>query len=111
MSILRELGVRSSSRGDGTMISLSSRGISSGWCRLASADRERPGPTVDDYEVGAITQDYREAVNARLSDTGMSLDENSDVVADAFIDDNPRELLNDAMFNAKLPSIIERHRR
>ena len=41
----------------------------------------------------------------------MSLDENSDVVADGFIDDNPRELLNDAMFNTKLPSIIERRRR
>ncbi|MEU3650053.1 hypothetical protein AB0E59_42275 [Lentzea sp. NPDC034063] len=72
--------------------------------------REHLGPAVDDYDVEAVTADYREAVNARRSDTGMSLDENSDVIADGFIDDNPRELLDDAVFNTKLSSIIDLHR-
>ncbi|WP_189160573.1 hypothetical protein [Lentzea pudingi] len=63
--------------------------------------RERLGPTVDNYDVDAIVQEYREAVNARLGETGMSLDANSDVVADGFIEDNPR---NFSMTRCSTPS-------
>ncbi|SES28627.1 hypothetical protein SAMN05216188_13064 [Lentzea xinjiangensis] len=78
---------------------------------LADLVLEHLGPTAVDHDVEAISRDYLDAVNTRLSDTGLSVDENGDVLADGFVDDDPRELIDDALFRADLQSICERHRR
>ncbi len=72
---------------------------------------EHLGPRARDHDVEAITRAYVDAVNARLSGTGLSIDENSDVLADGFVDDDPRELIDDALFKADLQTTCEQHRR
>jgi hypothetical protein len=54
--------------------------------------------------------------NARLASTVNSgaellIDENDDVVVDGRIDDELRELLDDALFAVNLQEVAERHRR
>lgn len=78
---------------------------------LADLVLEHLGPMAGDHDVEAISRDYLDAVNSRLSDTGLSVDDNGDVLADGFVDDDPRELLDDALFRANLQAISERHRR
>ncbi|MFD9701217.1 hypothetical protein [Lentzea sp. NPDC059081] len=78
---------------------------------LADLVLEYLGPTAGDHDVEAISRDYLDVVNARLRETGLSVDENGDVLADGFVDDDPRELVDDALFRANLQAISERHRR
>lgn len=68
------------------------------------------GPTVADYDVPAVVTALRDAINRRLPDE-LTVDEDDQVVADGWIDGEPRELLDDAFFVADLAVIVEQHRR
>ncbi|MDX8036917.1 hypothetical protein SK803_42545 [Lentzea sp. BCCO 10_0856] len=68
------------------------------------------GPTAGAYDVAAVERDYLVTVNKRLEDTGLSVDENGDVHADGFVDDDIRELLDDAFFRADLTRIAAAHK-
>lgn len=68
------------------------------------------GPTVCGYDVEVIEREYLDVVNERLKDAGLSVDENSDVHADGFIDGFVHELLDDAFFRVDLAHISEKHK-
>jgi hypothetical protein len=73
--------------------------------------RRHLGPTVHAYDVDAVEREYLAAVNQRLDRTGLYVDENSDIHADGFVDDDDRELLDVAFFRTDLTCITADHKR
>ncbi|MFD9734639.1 hypothetical protein [Umezawaea sp. NPDC059074] len=72
---------------------------------LREAVVERLGPAAARHDIHAITRAYRDAINDRLPDD-LVVDEDDRVILETWIEDNPRELLDDALFAADLDAII-----
>lgn len=67
------------------------------------------GPNAGNYDVPAAVTALRKTINQRLPDE-LEVDEDDQVVADGWTEDEPRGLLDDALYAADLDAILERYR-
>ncbi|GAA2669154.1 MULTISPECIES: hypothetical protein [Actinosynnema] len=77
---------------------------------LRQVVEEHLGPRRREYDVPALTEAYREALNERLDPVGLSVDTDDGVYADGWVDAEITTELDDALYRVDLAVLAERHR-